>query len=84
MYELRALMKNSYLKVKDNWEIGRFISYIIAQVNSSKKITMDQLLKFPWEDNDKKNKEAQIVTKQQREELIRKSREMEKLLYGDK
>lgn len=84
MYELRALMKNSYLKKKDDWEIGRFISYVVAQVNSSKKITMDQLLKFPWEDDAKKNKEAQVVSKQEREELIRKSKEMEKLLFGDK
>ena len=84
MYELRALMKNSYLKKKDEWEIGRFISYMVAQVNSTKKLTMDQVLKFPWEEDDKKNKEAQIVTKQQREELIRKSKEMEKILFGDK
>ena len=86
---MKALMRNTHLRSKEFWEIGRFISYVIAQVNSTKKITLQQVVKFPWEMTEEElanqeQRKPQVVTNEEREELIRKSKEMEKILFGDK
>lgn len=51
MYEINALMDNKYLAVKDNWEQARMITYIIAQVNSKKKLNPEDIIKFSWDDD---------------------------------
>ena len=48
-YEVNAALKYSYYGIKDGWEQSRFISYLIAQVNSKKKLTLDDITKFYWE-----------------------------------
>ena len=37
-------------KNKSEWEQTRFISYIIAQVNSTKKLKPTDLIKFDWDE----------------------------------
>lgn len=51
MYEINALMDNKHLAVKDSWEQSRMIAYIIAQVNSKKKLNPDDIIKFSWDEN---------------------------------
>lgn len=48
-FEVRAVMKYQYLKSKENWEQARLISYLIAQTNSTKKLTFRDIIEFPWE-----------------------------------
>lgn len=50
MYEVRAIMKYEYLATKDSWEQARLIAYLIAQVNSRKKLKLSDITKFYWED----------------------------------
>ena len=50
MYEINALMDNKHLAVKDSWEQSRMIAYIIAQVNSKKKLNPDDIIKFSWDE----------------------------------
>lgn len=50
-------MKYSYYKNMEDWEQTRLISYITAQVNSSKKLKLNEIVKFQWDEkpSDKKN-----------------------------
>lgn len=55
-YEVEACIKGLENKNKASWEQCRFISYIIAQVNSTKKLKPTDILSFNWdkvEDSDK-------------------------------
>lgn len=49
MYEARALIKYDYYSSKDSWEQSRLVAYVIAQVNSSKKIKPTDIMKFEWD-----------------------------------
>ena len=69
-YEINALMKYNYLNSKENWEQTRLISYLITQVNSKKHLELSDIIKFKW---DEENEEKEIVTKEEREKLIRKA-----------
>lgn len=48
-FEIRALMKFSYYSHKEEWEQARLISYLIAQTNSTKKLKLFDVIKFPWD-----------------------------------
>lgn len=76
-YEVRAAMKYQYYAHKDEWESSRLIAYLIAQVNSRKKLSLNDIVKFYWEkdeeeedisinkeDMERLKKEAEKYTKQ--------------------
>ena len=81
-YEMNALLENIHLKNKQFWEMTREICYVTAQCQSSKKIDIDSFMTFPWE----KAAEPED-TEEEREEVIREMREMEKIMnsktYGE-
>lgn len=52
MYEFEALMDNLYLVDKNQWEQTRTLAYIIAQGNSTKKLSPDKILSFPWDEEE--------------------------------
>lgn len=52
LYEIRSLVKFSYHRHKDDYEIGRLIAYVTAQVNSKKRLKMKDICEFPWERED--------------------------------
>lgn len=56
MYEAKALLKYQYYKDKENWEQTRLLGYITAQVNSTKKIKINDILKFEWDEQNHENK----------------------------
>ena len=49
MYEIKALMDYEYYSHKDEWEQTRMIAYMIAQTNSTKKLTYKDITNFYWE-----------------------------------
>ena len=49
MYELPALLSNIYKRNKESWEQTRLLSYITAQVNSTKKLNITDIMKFSWD-----------------------------------
>lgn len=53
VYEINSLMKYNYYSFKDGWEQARFIAYVVAQVNSTKHIEMNELLPFAWDESEK-------------------------------
>ena len=48
-YELENLIKYQYYKDKESWEQTRDIMWIVAQVNSKKKLSSQDILTFPWD-----------------------------------
>lgn len=50
-------MKYKHYSHKDEWEQARFISYVVAQVNSKKKLKLSDIIDLPWEkENEELNK----------------------------
>ena len=48
-YEIESCLKGLENKNKSGWEQARFISYIIAQVNSRKNLKPTDILSFTWD-----------------------------------
>lgn len=56
-YELSLICESLHLRTKDSWEQARLISYMVAQVNSKKRLKPTDIIKFAWE-KDIDNKKA--------------------------
>jgi len=54
MYEIKALLNYEYYSHKDEWEQARMIAYMIAQTNSTKKLSYHDITQFYWEKDDEK------------------------------
>lgn len=50
IYEVSALLEKMQYRHRDAWEQTRLIMYVIAQSNSKKKLSPEEIMKFPWED----------------------------------
>lgn len=48
-YELSIICDSLHLRTKDNWEQARLVAYIMAQVNTQKKLKPADIIKFAWE-----------------------------------
>lgn len=70
-YEVNGLLKYEYFKNQEKWEQTRFMSYIIAQVNSKKKLKFDDIITFPWENENDKT----TTSKEEFERLKNKAKE---------
>lgn len=77
-YEVEACIKGLENKNKASWEQCRFISYMIAQVNSTKKLKPTDILSFKWDDD---KGEDTSITNEDIERLKDKANKMSKYLY---
>lgn len=67
---------------RSEWEQTRLIMYILAQVNSKKKLEITEILSFPW---DRPEDIHDIeMTNEQRDRLREKAKAMEKILQKAK
>ena len=82
MFEVKALLKYGYYKHRDDWEIGRLICYILAQVNSKKRLKLTDIMNFEW-DKETADKEAKKTTKEDFERLKTLARQYEKHLQNN-
>lgn len=73
MYEIIPLIENSHLHSKEGWEQARMISFILAQSNSTKQLSMDDFITFPWE------KEQEVVD----EDEIERTRQLMEQISHD-
>lgn len=55
LYEVSTILQNIYLTTKDSWEQARLVAYIIAQANSKKKLKLEDIMSFGWEEKEKKH-----------------------------
>lgn len=53
-WEVQDLYYNLQYADQASWEQTRWLMYVIAQVNSRKQLKITDLLKFPWEDDGRK------------------------------
>lgn len=74
-YEVYLLLDNIQYSEKNDWERSRFESYVVAQVNSKKKIKPTDLVKFSW-DNERNDKPSTEISTQDIERLKKKSEEI--------
>ena len=51
-YEIDACMEGIHKKYIESWNQTRQLVYTIAQVNSSKRIDIKDMMPFPWDEND--------------------------------
>lgn len=51
MYELEPLISNIHKRNKESWEQTRLLAYIIAQVNSTKKLKPTDIISFSWDED---------------------------------
>lgn len=63
---------------RPEWEQTRLLMYILAQVNSKKKLDINDIMSFPWdEDYSESSKE---ITDEEKNTLRMKAKAMEKIL----
>lgn len=73
MYEAQVAMKYGYYAYKDIWEAGRLNAYMTAQVNSTRRLDMTEMLPFPWEE--KEEEKSDNITKEDIERLKKQAEE---------
>ena len=72
MYEIAPYIRNIHLKSKESWEQARFNAYVTAQVNSSKKLKVTDILEFEW---DKKKPEKTSISNDDVQRLRNKAKQ---------
>lgn len=78
-------MKYSYYKNKEDWQRTRLLAYIQAQTNSTKKLKLEDIIKFSWEkeEYEELKKNDNEVTQEELEQLMREADEMKKIMFGE-
>lgn len=74
-------MKYSYYRHKEDWEQARLISYLIAQVNSNKKLKVTDIVKFPWESET--DKDDTYISEEDIKMLSEKAKQYEQMLAAE-
>ena len=74
-------MRNAYKKSRNSWEQCRFISYVLAQINSTKKLKLTDILSFTWDKEEEDDKNT-IITNEDIERLKNKAKQYLNTQYG--
>lgn len=83
-YEIGAALKYSYYVTKQQWEQARFISYITAQVQCSKKLKYDDIITFAWEKEDQDEEDTTKINKEDIERLNKLAEAYSRSLHKEK
>ena len=62
MYEVQPLIQSMHLKYKESWEQSRMISYIMAQVNSTKTLKPTDIIKFAWDEESNSEETNKVMS----------------------
>lgn len=81
-YELQLITESLHLRYRDSWEQTRYLCYMIAQVNSKKRLKPKDLMVFPWEKESKMQHthQPQAITQDYVEMVKKMALEREKIL----
>ena len=81
-FEVELLYENLKYADRPSWEQTRLLAFILAQVNSKKKLEITEILSFPWEENyEEKNIE---MSNEDRDKLRAQAAMFEKILQQNK
>lgn len=75
-YEIEALIENLWMKDKTSWEQTRTVGYITAQCQSTKKISPQDMMPFPWESDG----QSEEITDDERKDILKEMKDMENKL----
>lgn len=75
-YEIEALIENMWMKDKTSWEQTRTVGYITAQCQSTKKISPQDMMPFPWESDG----QPEEITDDERKDILKEMKDMENKL----
>lgn len=78
MYEMGLLLHYLYLATKDSWEQARLMGYISAQTHSTKKMSITDIIAFPWEGDTATHDTS--MSNDEKHRLEQKAKELEKLM----
>lgn len=80
-YELENLIKYQYYKDKETWEQTRDIMWVVAQVNSKKKLSSQDIIQFPWDETERVRR--QTVTNEEATRLNEMSNDVLEFLNNN-
>ena len=72
-YEIECLIENMWMKDKTSWEQTRTVGYITAQCQSTKKISPQDMMPFPWESDG----QSEEITDDERKDILKEMEDME-------
>lgn len=78
--EVRYFLEGLERRKRDAWEQTRILGYIIAQVNSTKKLKQSDILSFPWDKETINKKKIVTVPDTEIERLRNKAKQVEQTL----
>lgn len=73
--EAKALIDNSYMKHKDLWEAARLNAFYSVVPYSSKKIELNDIIKFNWD-----KEEANQIDENEIERLKQEAKKWERVI----
>lgn len=80
-WEIQELYKVLEYSSSEQWEMTRWLLYAIVQVNSKKKIKIEDILKFPWDKGySEQIKLTKEISSNEIERLRKKSQEILSML----
>lgn len=68
-------MDNIWRVDQSQWETTRTLGYIIAQGNSTKKLTPQKIMKFPWDEEENQRERISEDDKKRYDEMWKKEEE---------
>lgn len=66
MYEVAPLFEKVYYCDMETWNQARLITWMVAQVNSRKKIKFEDVASFPWDDETPHSEKEVTVAEKER------------------
>lgn len=68
-YEVGAALQFLHYSNRTEWEQSRMMAYVTAQVQSTKKLKPEDIIKFPWDDKNPTEKANTDISKTDIERL---------------
>ena len=59
-WEINDIVENLHYLDRNLWEACRLNTYVVAQSNSTKKLTMQDIAKFKWEETSQEKSNIEI------------------------
>lgn len=79
--EVESFLDGLNRRTRESWEQTRLLGYIIAQSNSTKTLKQTDILRFPWDEEEKKDTS---VTNEDMKRLRAKAKAFESQLNTNK
>ena len=76
LYELSWILPNIYVCHKSDFEIMRFICYVVAQTQSTKELKITDIMKFEWDEKTETSMPSKADIKALKEKVNKRLNEL--------